>query len=198
MNRLSSRNQLIIGAVLIVVVTVAVVVLGILPLFQKASDLDAQITDADTQLQTANALVERRQSTKARSAENEVELMRIANQLPESPELPSVIIDLQNTANATGLDFIQITPGDLTPSEDGSYQSVPLTIVLHGDWADIIEYCRKVDKLTRGVRASAGSFARVEESDDTGDIDAYIETQMTLEVYVMGEAPADATVPTAQ
>lgn len=195
MNNLSPRNQMIIAAVLILVVTVAAVALGIVPLFQKASDIDAQIADADMQMQTANALVERRLSAKARAAENEVELMRIANQIPESPELPSVIIELQDTANATGLEFVQITPSELVDSEDGTYKIVSLTVILQGEWADIIEYTRKVDKLSRGVRATMGSFSRVEETDDAGDVTSFISAQMTLEVYVMAATP---TAPPAQ
>ncbi|MDZ4655508.1 MAG: type 4a pilus biogenesis protein PilO [Coriobacteriia bacterium] len=186
MNKLSPTNQLIIAGVLIVVVSAAIVFLGIMPLFQKAADLDVQLVDADTQLQTANALVERRLSAKARAADNEVELMRIANQMPEAPGLPSVIIELQDTANATGLEFVQITPAGLTASEDGTYKIMPLTVNMQGDWPDILEFNRKVDKLLRGVRTRSGSFNRVEETDEAGVTTSYINAQMMLEVYTMG------------
>lgn len=194
MNKLSPTNQLIIAGVLIVVVSAAIVFLGIMPLFQKAADLDVQLVDADTQLQTANALVERRLSAKARAADNEVELMRIANQMPEAPGLPSVIIELQDTANATGLEFVQITPAELEVSEDGTYKIMPLTVVMQGDWPDILEFNRKVDKLSRGVRTRSGSFTRVEETDESGVTTSYISAQMTLEVYMMGipATPASA------
>ncbi|MBN2404714.1 MAG: type 4a pilus biogenesis protein PilO [Coriobacteriia bacterium] len=195
MNKLSSTNQMIIAGVLILLVTVAVVAFGIMPLFQEASDIDTEMAAADTQMQTAEALVQRRLDAKARSAENEVALMQIANQLPESPELPSVIIELQDTANATGLDFVQITPAPLEESEDGTYQIGSLVVVLHGEWADIIEYTRKIDKLSRGVRTTLGSFERVEETDEAGLTTSYISAQMTLEVYVMGST---ATAPAAQ
>jgi Tfp pilus assembly protein PilO len=193
MNRLSSTNQLIIAGVLILAISAAVVVFGIMPMFQKAADIDVQLLDADMQLQTANALVERRLSAKARAASNEVELMSIANQIPESPQLPSVIIELQDTANASGLDFVQITPGAPSVSVDNpAYSVMPLTLVLQGDWADVIEYTRKVQKLQRGVRTTAGTFSRVEETDAAGDVTSYIATQMSLEVYVMN-TPAPAT-----
>ncbi len=195
MNKLSSINQMIIAGVLILLVTVAVVAFGIMPLLQEASDIDTQMAEADTQMQTAEALVQRRLDAKARAAENEVALMQIANQLPESPELPSVIIELQDTANATGLDFVQITPAPLEDSEDGTYTIGSLVVVLHGEWADIIEYTRKIDKLSRGVRTTLGSFERVEETDEAGLTTSYISAQMTLEVYVMGST---ATASSAQ
>ncbi|MDO9556775.1 MAG: type 4a pilus biogenesis protein PilO [Coriobacteriia bacterium] len=192
MNKLSSRNQLIIAGVIIVLISAAVVFLGIMPLFEKAADIDIQMLDADTQMQAANALVERRLSAKERAAENQVELLRIANQVPEAPQLPSVIIELQDTANATGLDFIQITPSVPAVSEDGTYSTMSLGVTLHGDWSDIIEYTRKIDKLSRGVRVKLGSFSRVEETDEIGDVTSYINAQMTLEVYVMGVTTAPA------
>lgn len=196
MNRLSSTNQLIVVGVVIVVVSAAAIVFGIMPLFQKAADLDTQLLDADTQMQTANALLERRLSAKARAASNEVELMRVANQVPESPGLPSVIIELQDTANAAGLEFVQISPSEMTvSSENPSYSTISLVVVVRGDWADVIEYTRKIDKLQRGVRTRLGNFSRVEETDDAGLVTAYVDAQMTLEVYVMN---LSAAAPAAQ
>lgn len=196
MNKLSSRNQLIIAGVLILAVTLAAIFLGIMPMFQKAADIDTQLADVDTQLQTANALVERRLSAKSRAAANEVELMRIANQVPEAPELASVIIELQDTANAAGLEFVQVTPSAPAVAADNpSYSVVSLLVVLRGDWPDVIEYTRKIDKLQRGVRTKLGSFTRVAVVDESGDDDSYISAQMTLEVYVMNPT---AAAPAAQ
>lgn len=198
MASLSARNQLVIAVVVLVLAAVAATVFVVVPQFTQASEVDAQIEAERANLAAAKALVERRQSAKAQSAQNEVELMRIANQIPDAPQLPSVIIDLQDVANASGLEFPQITVGDMTPGKDAqgqetaAYSALPITLVLRGEWADLIEYYRKIDKLDRGVRITSSSFTYVPETDTS---DAYVQANIVLEVYVMAassEPPASS------
>ncbi len=200
MGRLSARNQMLIAGAVIVVLAIAFVFLGILPLFEQASDIDTQIAAERTNLSTAQALLARRQSAKAQSASNEVELMRIANTIPDTPQLPSVIIELQRVANEAGLEFATLNVSDLTAgpaAEDGTspYSVLQLTAVLNGAWSDMIEYLHRIDDLQRGVRVASVDFSRNEGEEGE---DPYIQANVTLEVYVMptsvvpvGAAPAE-------
>lgn len=204
MASLSARNQLVIAIVVLVLAAAAVAAFLVLPQFTQASEVDAQIDAERANLAAARALVERRQSAKAQSAQNEVELMRIANQIPDAPQLPSVIIDLQDVANASGLEFPQITVGEMAPGKDeqgqetDAYSALPITLVLRGEWADLIEYYRKIDKLDRGVRITSSSFTYVPETDTS---EAYVQANIVLEVYVMAAssvppASSETTSPT--
>ncbi|HZL05918.1 MAG TPA: hypothetical protein VFE45_10975, partial [Coriobacteriia bacterium] len=92
MSRLSAQTQRILAIVVIVVAAIAFVVLGILPTFQESAALDDKIAQAQVDLQSAKTLVQRRQAAKAEAAANQVELMKLANRVPDSPQLPSVII----------------------------------------------------------------------------------------------------------
>lgn len=193
MNKLSARNQLIIAAAAIALIAVVVVVLGIMPAFKRSASIAAQAADADAQLQSAQTLLAQRESAKSRAAANDVELMDLSNSVPDSPDLPGVIIELQDAANAAGVDFAQITPATPVINAGQPYETVPLTVVVHGDWADIIEFMRDVDKLTRGTRISTGAITRVEGT--TGSAasggssgaatEPYINAQLLLDVYVM-------------
>lgn len=196
MSRLSARTQIIIAIAVIAALAVAFIVLGIVPLLTAASEVDAQIEQANASLTAAEATLARRQSAKAQSAQNEVELMRIANQVPDTPLLPSVIIELQDVANAAGLEFPQITVGDLTPgqaadgAETSDYSAIPLTAVVRGEWADIIEYCRKLYELNRGVRITSSSHIYVPATETS---EAYVQATIELEVYVMAAAETPST-----
>jgi len=198
MSRVSARTQIIIAVAVIAGLALAFIVLGILPLITAASDVDAQIDQANTNLVTAQALLARRQSAKAQSAQNEVELINLANQVPDTPLLPSVIIELQDVANAAGLDFPQITVADLEPgtladgTETSDYSAVPLTVIVRGEWADVIEYCRELHELDRGVRITSSSHVYVPATDTS---EAYVQATIVLEVYVM--AAATSEVPSA-
>lgn len=199
MKRLSAQNQMYIAIAVVAVVTLAAVLLGILPLFQQAGDLDSQIETEKTNLSTAQALVARRQSAKAQSAANEVELMRIANQVPDSPHLPAVIIEIQDIANAAGVELMQLQVGDVepaTPLEDGTvpaYSRLQITATFDGDWVEVIDFTRRVNKLDRGIRGVSANYA-YNPPDVDSNTKAFVRGNAIIEVYMMAPA-ASTTVP---
>lgn len=194
MKRLSAQMQMYIAIGAIAVIAIAFVILAILPKFQEASSVDAQIATAETELQTAQALLARRQSVKAQAAVNEVELMQIANQVPDSPQLPSVIIELQNVANAAGVELPAISVGaigggsrTLADGSPAAYSVLPLTVNYTGEWTEVIDFCRRLNRLDRGTRVTAMSFSYSPETDEQ---DSFISASGTVEVYVMAPATA--------
>lgn len=202
MGKLSAQVQLYIGIALIVVVALAAVFLGIMPLFQSASDADAQIAAEQTNLATAQALLARRQSAKAQSAGNEVELMRLANELPDSPQLPSVIVELQDVANASGVDLLSITPGMPAPgtalpagTPSVAYEVLPLSVLVQGEWVELIDYFQRIRNLDRGVRVVSTTFTYVPGTEDEK---AYIESSVMLEVYMMAASTTDTNAAATQ
>lgn len=204
MKRLSAQNQMYVAIAIVLVLSLAFVFFGILPNFQEAKTLDGEIATEQQNLTTAQALVARRQSAKAQSAGNEVELMRIANQVPDSPQLPSLIIELQDVANAAGVQLPQMSFGDIAPPKpaaDGSipaYNMLSISLVFSGEWAEVIDFTRRLNALDRGVRIVSSSYAPV--ASETGS--TRITGSATIEVYMMAAAsaavPSATTVPTGQ
>ena len=176
-----------IGIALIVVIVFAVMFLAVMPAFQKAADVGDQIVTEEQSLAGAQALLARRQSAKAQAAANDVELMNIANQIPDSPQLPSVVIELQDAANSAGVELDVITPSDLSPGTDetgqpAQFSVLPMNLIVRGDWVDLIDYVGRISKLKRGLRIVDSTFLYT-ESNETEP--AYVEGSVSLEVYVM-------------
>lgn len=199
MGRLSAQVQMYVGIALIAVVALAVTFLAIVPLFQEAATVDDQIVAEEQSLVTAQALLARRQSAKAQAAANDVELMNIANQIPDSPQLPSVVIELQDAANSAGVKLEAIAPSELNAATDDAgqpalYSVVPVNLIVRGDWVDLIDYVGRISKLKRGLRVVDTSFTYVEPTDMER---AYVEASVSLEVYVMEAASDGATATTA-
>jgi hypothetical protein len=98
-------------------------------------------------------------------------------------------------ANLTGLDFPQISVGQLADgpaAADGTaagYSVLTVTVQLRGDWVDVIEYHHRINKLDRGVRVTNTTLAYVPETEDSK---AAVQATIVLEVYVMAPA-ASAT-----
>lgn len=194
MGRLSAQMQLYIGMGLLLVITLAVTFLVILPVYQQSATLQSQIKAEEGNLATAKALLARRQSAKVQSASNEIELMRVANQLPDSPQLPSVIIEIQDLANSADLSLQALSPSDISPvvdvttGADAGYSEVPMTLQLRGDWADFITFFRNLAALDRGVRIESTTLTYVPGDEEN---DPYMDGTVGIKVYVMKAAATD-------
>lgn len=197
MNRVSAQAQMIIAGVIVVLIVIAALFFGILPTFDKAGAADARITELKGNITSEQAVVDRRQSYKARSAMTEVELIRVAGEVPESPDLPTLIINLQDTANDAGLRFVQISPQEPVAvlsagGQPAGYSSIPVTVKVQGKWADIIEYVRLLGKYTRGVRIPTATMTYVAAVEG---VDDYVEANITLEVYTMSVISVSSSSP---
>lgn len=200
MGKLSANSKLYIAIGVVAVLLAAGAFLLILPKFQEASDLQAQIDGENINLQNAQTLLARRQSAKANSAANEAELLDIANAIPDSPQLPTVIIEFQNVANASNVTLEQIAPEDLVEGEvaEGSKESVysvlPIELTVAGKWRDIIDFLGDIDDLDRGVRVVSMTFVYATDDPETKKDESHIEATIGVEVYAMAAA---ATAPSA-
>jgi Tfp pilus assembly protein PilO len=188
--KLSSTQKLIISILVIVVVVVAAILLLIVPQISRLSSLGAEIEQANADYEAASLLLERRQEAKARAAATETELLRLSNEVPEAPELPALIIDLQNTANASGLDFVRIEPGDPESAEEEVWTTIPVDMVLEGSWADYVDYLQRIRRLVRQVRIVSFEVFRLEQEID--EEECYrppnkVQALMTIEVYAVPE-----------
>jgi Tfp pilus assembly protein PilO len=192
--KLSYRNKLILAGAVVVLLAVLVVVLLVLPQFRQLRTYDDQLAEADRQIQQAQTLLAQRQEVKSRSAETEAKRIRLANQMPETPELPSLIIELQDTVNDSGLEFASLTPNEPVVAEPG-YSEVELTLLVRGTWQDTVDFMQRLPRLVRQVRV-VGYRTALQPSRDQEETDTTIvvETSMTIRVYMM---PSEITPPAA-
>jgi len=192
--KLSYRNKLILAGAVAVLLAVLVLVLLVLPRFQKLSSYDDQIAEADAQISQAQSLLAQRQEVKARSAETEAKRIRLANQMPETPELPSLIIELQDTVNEAGLEFASLTPTEPLVTEAG-YSEITMAMLVRGTWQDTVDLMQRLPKLTRQVRIVGFNTAVQQSRDEDDDDDTnVVETGMTIRVYTM---PSEIVPPAA-
>lgn len=195
---LSSGQKLIAAIVLIVLVGAAVFFLAVLPKFSQMSSLDQEIDASAIDIESAQTLLKQRQQLKAESASTEAQLLMLANMLPEHPEMPGLIIELQDTVNASGLEFVRVAPDEPVASEDG-YTSVMSELVVRGKWQDVVDLLQRLRRITRQVRIFDFSVV-VWDTDDTESAtdETLVEATINIEVYLMPRtAEATGTVPPA-
>lgn len=186
--KLSSKSALIIAVAVLVVAALALAAFLVYPKWQELQDLDTQIQTAQAEIDQSKTLLEQRQAVKAQATQTDAELLRLTNQLPESPELPSFIIQLQDTANEAGVEFVALTPED--PVQNSGYSAVPLTLQINGAWADIIDYLQRISKMTRQVRIVGYTASPASAESATSSIQ---KTSVAVDIEVYTLAPTQTS-----
>jgi len=194
--KLTSSQKLIFAIVAVVVIAALAVFLLVVPQIGAMGRLDSEIAQADSDLAAAQTLLDRRQESKSRSAETESRLLRLLNELPESPEMPGLIIELQDAVNESGLEFVSITPQE--PEVREGYSAVLLEMQLTGRWEDYVDLLQRLRRLTRQVRIVGFDVSRY-EAEDAADSTSTVEPEnlvtgiINIEVYTLAEPQAAST-----
>jgi Tfp pilus assembly protein PilO len=141
--RARGREIYIIAAVVAVVLVVAWYFLLFSPMRTELSDLDAQIDEQQTALATAQQEVVRLESYKKTAPQSRAEIVRLGKMLPQSEGIPSLIIELTRTADASGVDLNTITRGSSILGTPYGVQSV--TIQVTGRFFDVEDFLYRLE-----------------------------------------------------
>jgi len=179
-------------------VIAALLALLIYPTFKRLGTLDTQIAQARSEVAATKSLLEQRQAIKDRAAQTDAKWLALANQVPDNPDLPALIIELQDAAFESGVQLVAATPAEAV--NEGTFVSVPMSIQILGTWADTVDYLQRIAKLSRGLRTVGFSAAVTDNSAQASrqndELPDYFEvTTLNLEAYMI---PASSgTTPTA-
>lgn len=141
--RARGKEVYIITAVLAVVLIVAWYFLLLSPTRTKLSDLDGQVQVEQAALATAKQEVARLESYKKTAPQSRAEIVRLGKMLPESEGIPSLIIELTRTADASGVDLNSIARGATQPGTPFGLQSVTLQVT--GRFFDVEDFLYRLE-----------------------------------------------------
>ena len=198
--RLTSMQKMLAVIALLLVAAIAVVALLIVPKFTELADLDRQAAEAQAQLDQTVAQLAQLQQAKANAAVTQSELLRLGNEFPENPELPSLIIELQDAANAAGLTFMRISPAEPVAPAGAQYTELPVTVNVQGYWSDVLDYMRRLNRMTRAIRITDVALAPTTSAPDAvvdEETGPKLNLDLTMRAYVMGANGNPPAVPGA-
>ncbi|MHB9003202.1 MAG: type IV pilus inner membrane component PilO [Coriobacteriia bacterium] len=196
---LTSTQKLIAAIVGVVVLAALAVFLLIVPQLSAMSRLEQQINQAEQDIAAAKTLLGQRQQIKQRSAETESQLLKIMNELPETPELPAFIIELQDAVNESGLDFTSLEPGEIEEPADG-YRTISVDITVEGRWQDIVDLLGRLRRIVRQVRIVSLAVSPVDASSEgtvTANAPQRVTAQFNLQIYSLATNSGAPAVPAA-
>lgn len=186
--KLTSLQKMIAVGALVVVAAAMVIAFVIMPQFNQLSDLQQQKTDAEARRQQASAVLERLRGAKGRAAVTEAELLKIGTQMPDSPQLPALIIELQDIANSAGVKVTSLAPGLPVVSASGKFTEIALSTQVTAEWDDLLDYLKRLDRSTRLLRVTNLTVnPPTESSTSTSTVaSTALTVTMTIKSYVIG------------
>ena len=208
--KLTSTQKIIIASVAIGAAAIIVVVLLIVPMFGTMSQLEVDRQTAEQQKQQAQSLLAQLEQAKGRAASTQAELLRIGTELPDSPQLPTLIIELQDMANQSGVMLSTLSPAQPAPIAGKNVTEIPMTMnITNAAWADLLDFMRRLNKSTRLLRVTDVSISRSAAATGwSAEASAVITPKpsnvlnvaLTLKAYVIGsngQVAPSATAPAA-
>jgi hypothetical protein len=182
---------------LVVVALVAVAALGYLTLISPkraaASDAERETAAVEARIAEYRAATPTQQAVVAAKA---AEVFRLAKAMPDTTDMPGVMLELSEVAADTGIVFDSITPSGATAGT--GYQAQPITVVFRGNFYNLQDFLYRLRTLVavRDGRLSARgrlfSVDTVTFSEDDEKAFPHVKAELTITAFVYGAGAPDA------
>lgn len=150
---MSARNRVILTGVAAFVVILLAFFLLIRPRQGELADVRALVEQEQALEQQLTLDLQRLQELQRQEPQLRADLERIRQLVPEEHEVHNFIFQVNNAANQSGVDFLQMTPElPKTPPEGAALAEVRVTIGGTGGYFAIQDFIRRLYALDRAVR----------------------------------------------
>jgi type IV pilus assembly protein PilO len=204
------RNILLIGSLVIVLLAVGYFFLFLRPLLNNLDERAQERTDKQAQLASLQQQVAELEAVRQNAPEIERQLLELSKRVPTQPEIPTLVVQIEEIADAAGVTQLSIEPGDVEPPPGGGdFSVVPVTMSFTGTYEQMQDFLLRMRNLARLVTVRSVTYCRVqplgageaacpvEEAVPTGEtttveeIEALLQVQIEAEVYFQpSEVPA--------
>jgi type IV pilus assembly protein PilO len=147
---MSRRIRLWLGAIAILVVALLVFFLVINPIRGDISQLETDIEAEEARISTAMGEIAKAEDTKNEGRRNQARILELSKLIPVEQEIPSLILEIQDLADKAGIDWIQITPGNISDAGVGSYWTLPLSLQFTGTYFDVSDFIYRAEQMAAG------------------------------------------------
>ena len=98
-----------------------------------------------------HAALAQAEGTRDEGRRNQARLLELSKMVPPSEELPSLLLQLQDLADQSGIDFIAVTPGEpRAVASSGGYMILPLQLQFSGTYFDVSDFAYRAEQMVAG------------------------------------------------
>jgi Tfp pilus assembly protein PilO len=185
----------------------AVVVLAVLCWFFMLSPLRSDIAAAEQaiedqrqQIMVAQTALAQAESKREEGRQNQARLLELNKMVPPSVELPSLLLQLQDLADQSGIQLIAVTPSQpRAVGENSPYQIVELALQFTGTYFDVSDFAYRAEQMVAGPGRLLAIKTLSLEAGDAGEAGGSPELGVNINLYayiladVAVSAPATVT-----
>jgi len=148
----TNRNILILGLLIIVLVVVGYYFLLLSPLLANLSE-SAETRDAkEAQLANVRQEVAALEAVRSNAPEIERQLLEYSKRIPTQPQIETLVVQIEEVADAAGVTQLSIQPGTPEPPPGGGdYSVVPITMSFEGTYEQMQLFLENTRNLARLV-----------------------------------------------
>jgi len=127
------------------------------------------------------------------------DVFEVSKAMPDTDDMPGIILDLNSVAEATGIKFLSIQPSAPTPKT--GYSAIEITLTFEGNYFDLTDFLFRLRNLVTvrdGRLSSAGRLFTLDTMSMKEGKDGFpsINAGLTISAYVYGAPdPTAAAVP---
>ena len=181
------RNVLLLGLLVIVLVVVGYYFLILSPLLNNLDERAQERDDKEAQLANLQQEVAQLEAIRREAPEIQRQLLELSKRIPEQPEIPTLVVQLEEIADASGVTQLRIVPGTPeTPERGGDFQVIPITMSFDGTYEQMQDFLLRTRNLARLVSVRSVTFCSPER----------VSEEVLGEVDVQCPEDAGATVET--
>lgn len=147
MSRLRGREVYIIAGVVAVVVIVAWYFLLLSPTRNDISSLNDQISAEQVSLAQAKQDVARLEQYKKTAPQARADIVSLSKALPGSTGVPSLLIELPQTASTSGVTLTSISNGQVQPGTPFGIQTITLNV--QGTYFDLEDFFYRLENYVQ-------------------------------------------------
>ena len=199
-------RMLLSGVALVAIIAVAWMFL-ISPLRSDIADANQSIANESTKLHAAEAKLAEAETTRAEGMKNQARLLELAKMVPQASQIPSLLVQIQDLADQSGIDFLSVSPGEAT--ESAGFQIIPLQLTFTGTYFDLSDFAYRVEQLVAGpgrlltVKAvqlklnGTGTASTTKKTGTAISQSPSLDVSMTLYAFCMDQSTTASAAPPA-
>lgn len=147
------RARIILAIVAVLVACLVLYFFFVKPQKEELASVNAEIVAEQTRTVQLRVELQRLEDLQANASKLEAQLAEIRSFVPGKPDLANFIFQVQEAANRSGLDFVQITPElPKPPPEGAALAEVRATIGATGGYFSLQDFLRRLYSLDRALR----------------------------------------------
>jgi Tfp pilus assembly protein PilO len=115
------------------------------------------------------------------------DIFELTKAMPDRPDMPGIILELNSVAESVGINFVSIAPQ--TVGNGDGYRVLPINLVFEGNYFDLTDFLFRIRNLVSvrdGKLYSSGRFFTLDALDMSEGTDGFpqIEAQLVISAYV--------------